>query len=250
VDCWHRCGKWIFLYIARFPVSTLGLVCLGRSDIEVMGYCVVANSKRRCSLKSCDDPYFRPEDGIIACGGKLAFCTFDHQVAYGVEQGKKFRAQQSRIEKRTAKEDRQKHTRQKKRFYENDTKTRKAAAVREFNSYIRERDKGLPCISCGKPIRLADYDAGHYIPAGSNSLLKFDEVNTNGQCAFYCNHSRSGNQVEYRKGLLERYGEAEVIRLESTNGTIKRTAEDYKKIEVEYKNKRLGLTQQTQGQAA
>lgn len=193
----------------------------------------MANSKRRCSLQSCKIHFLR-ETGIVE--GLKAWCSEDHKIAWAIAAGRKLRAIQ-------VKEEKQKHARQKREFYESDIQTRKAAAIREFNTYIRERDKGLPCISCRKPIRLDDYDAGHYIPAGSNSLLRFDEVNTNGQCAFYCNHSRSGNQVEYRKGLVEKYGEAEVIRLESTNGTIKRTAQDYKKIEVEYKNKRLALVQ-------
>jgi hypothetical protein len=189
----------------------------------------MANSHRKCKYKECGE-FYRVADGL------KDFCSEDHKIAWAIEAGRKLRVVK-------AKEEKQKHARQKRAFYESDIKTRKAAAIREFNTYIRERDKGLPCISCRKPVRPDDYDAGHYIPAGSNSLLRFDEVNTNGQCAFYCNHSRSGNQVEYRKGLVEKYGEAEVLRLESTSGTIKRTAEDYKKIEIEYKNKRLALVQ-------
>jgi hypothetical protein len=199
--------------------------------------------RRLC--KGCDR-YSIPADAPKTCKA----CSIPCSIVIGKKLVAQQRAMQERSRAKQARAEKQAHSRQKREFYESDIKTRKAAAIREFNTYIRERDKGLPCISCRKPVRPDDYDAGHYIPAGSNSLLRFDEVNTNGQCAFYCNHSRSGNQVEYRKGLVEKYGEAEVLRLESTSGTIKRTAEDYKKIEVEYKNKRLGLTQQTQEQAA
>jgi hypothetical protein len=163
------------------------------------------------------------------------FCCVDHKVMWALAQVYKARVKaQSAVQKVRAK--------QKRAFYENDVKTRKPAAIREFNAYIRERDKGLPCISCGKPICSTDYAAGHYIPAGNNSLLRFDEINVNGQHNTDCNKHKSGDQVRYRKGLLAKYGEYEVLRLESTNGTIKRTAEDYKKIEIEYKNKRLELT--------
>ena len=34
-----------------------------------------------------------------------------------------------------------------------------------FNAYIRERDKGKPCISCGKPLK-GKYDAGHFFSSG------------------------------------------------------------------------------------
>lgn len=78
-----------------------------------------------------------------------------------------------------------------------------AKARLRFNKFIRERDKGLPCISCGKP----EFDhAGHYYAAGSIPSLRFDEDNIHGQCAG-CNTFRHGNLIEYRKGLVERYGE-------------------------------------------
>ena len=172
---------------------------------------------------------FRRESGIVQ--GLLAWCSEDHRIQWAVQAGRKLR---------------ERHIDDKikamgKNYYANDIKTRKAAAVREFNAYIRARDAGLPCISCGKPIPPGDYCAGHYIPAGSNSLLRFDEHNVNGQHNTDCNKHRSGDQVRYRKGLLAKYGETVVDRLENTSGTIKRTAADYKAIEVKYRDKRIQL---------
>jgi hypothetical protein len=36
--------------------------------------------------------------------------------------------------------------------------------------------------------------------------LLFNEYNVNGQCKMKCNNMMSGNLIEYRKGIIERYG--------------------------------------------
>jgi len=188
----------------------------------------MTTATRQCSLKSCRSR-FRRDTGIVQ--GVQAWCSDDHRIEWAIEAGRKLR--QANTD--------DKINRMRRDFYESDIKTRKAAAIREFNAYIRARDAGLPCISCGRPIPVDDYCAGHYIPAGNNSLLRFDEHNVNGQHNTDCNKHRSGDQVRYRKGLLAKYGEATVDRLESTTGTIKRTAADYKAIELQYRDKRRQL---------
>jgi len=45
-------------------------------------------------------------------------------------------------------------------------------AQKVFNSYVRLRDKDLPCISCGKWSNR--FDAGHYMSAGNHSYLRFN----------------------------------------------------------------------------
>lgn len=72
------------------------------------------------------------------------------------------------------------------------------------HSYIRERDKGLPCISCGCEWK-SDFDAGHFYSAAKFSNLKFDENNLGGQCV-QCNRYNYGNVENYRIGLINRYG--------------------------------------------
>ena len=104
-----------------------------------------------------------------------------------------------------------------------------------FNAWIRERDKGLPCISCGTT-KTIQWDAGHYMPAGANAALRFDENNVNKQCC-YCNDGSklSGNLIKYRIGLVKKIGEDAVVSLE-TNKEIKRwTIEELKEICQKYK---------------
>lgn len=78
-----------------------------------------------------------------------------------------------------------------------------AKAVKRFNKYIRVRDEGKPCISCG-----ADkFDhAGHYYAGNVAPSIRLDEDNVHGQCAG-CNLFKHGNLIGYRKGLVDRYGE-------------------------------------------
>jgi hypothetical protein len=82
-------------------------------------------------------------------------------------------------------------------------------AEKVFNAYIRKRDAGRGCISCGNEFQ----HAGHYFAAGSHSALRFDEMNVNGQC-IGCNTYKHGNLIYYRRGLVNRYGELAVEELE------------------------------------
>ena len=75
---------------------------------------------------------------------------------------------------------------------------------RIFNAAIRRRDKGKPCISCGKPYS-PDFQAGHYISVGSNVNLRCCEINVNGQCK-ECNIDKNGNPKGCKLGLIKRYG--------------------------------------------
>ena len=73
-----------------------------------------------------------------------------------------------------------------------------------FNAYIRRRDAGKLCISCGKrPMT----QAGHYFPTSSTPQpsMRFNEHNVNGQCS-YCNKWLHGNQHGYAEGLIRKYG--------------------------------------------
>ena len=84
------------------------------------------------------------------------------------------------------------------------TKLRKKLTI-EFNKFIRLRDKDLPCISCGTEKAT---DAGHYWPTSQypQPSMRFSEINVHGQGA-RCNRFLEGNRQGYRKGLIQRYGE-------------------------------------------
>jgi hypothetical protein len=68
---------------------------------------------------------------------------------------------------------------------------------------IRERDAGLPCISCG---RLVPLDAGHFISVREAPGLRFQPWNINGQCR-HENGYKGGRTWEYGRGLDLKYGE-------------------------------------------
>lgn len=99
-------------------------------------------------------------------------------------------------------------------------------AQTSFNAFIRSRDKNKGCISCGSEVT----EAGHYLSAGHFSALRFNEINTNGQCT-RCNCFLSGNLIKYRQGLVKRYGEKKVLELE--NSVAVRSVSKYSRFELE-----------------
>jgi hypothetical protein len=89
-----------------------------------------------------------------------------------------------------------------------------AEAKKSFQKWVRLRDKDQPCISCGNT-KPTDWCGSHYFSAGMYSGLMFDPRNCHGACNTYCNKYLSGNLIEYRKGLVNRYGLEYVEKLES-----------------------------------
>ena len=104
-----------------------------------------------------------------------------------------------------------------------------------FNSYIRERDKDLPCISCGKNNE-KQFHAGHYRSVGSCPELRFEELNVWRQCAT-CNTYLHGNLIEYRKELINRIGVEKVEWLEGYQPSNKMLISEIKEKIKEYKTK-------------
>jgi hypothetical protein len=105
-----------------------------------------------------------------------------------------------------------------------------------FNAFIRARDAGKPCISCGKPLTNESntFDAGHYRSVGSAPHMRFVEDNCHGQCK-HCNNHLAGNHVEYRKRLIDRIGERNVELIENDNTTRKYTKEGLEEIARHYR---------------
>ena len=102
-----------------------------------------------------------------------------------------------------------------------------------FNAFIRARDKELGCISCGAEVE----QAGHYHSQGHHSALRYDPINTNGQCR-RCNMFLSGNLIKYRQGLVRKYGEQTVLELEekaNTNRLKKWSRAELEEIITKYK---------------
>ena len=108
-----------------------------------------------------------------------------------------------------------------------------------FNTYIRTRDKELPCVSCGKNNE-KQFHAGHYRSVGSCPELRFEELNVWRQCAT-CNTYLHGNLIEYRKELIKRIGVDQVEWLEGPQPSNKLMIPEIKSKILDYKLKIKGL---------
>lgn len=100
----------------------------------------------------------------------------------------------------------------------------KAKLQEVFNEYIRLRDKGERCISCG----LRNYSnpnaylqAGHYYPVSGYDGLRFDEDNVHGECA-RCNCFDESHLIGYGENLIKKIGQERY-------DALKQRAADYKK---------------------
>ena len=108
-------------------------------------------------------------------------------------------------------------------------------AQQTFNKYIRLRDYGKECISCGQPPKKAN--AGHYFSQGGHSSVRFDEDNVHLQCE-HCNSFLSGNLLNYQIGIEKRIGGQKLIELHSRAHEVKKwTAEELKEITDTYRKK-------------
>ena len=115
-----------------------------------------------------------------------------------------------------------------------------------FNAWIRARDAGQPCISCGTTADV-QYCAGHYRTTAAAPELRFEPLNVNLQCNRNCNMGKSGNLLGYRPGLIKKIGVEAVEWLEGPHEAKKYTIEQLKAMTVEYRAKTKELKK---GQAA
>lgn len=93
----------------------------------------------------------------------------------------------------------------------------KAKAQKQFNAFIRKRDANdswFTCISCRTPKSIDQLNAGHYLSAGHNTSVRFNEDNCHSQCC-RCNLYLHGNQANYRIGLVNKIGLKRVEALEA-----------------------------------
>lgn len=119
-----------------------------------------------------------------------------------------------------------------------------AKAQTAFNAWVRARDAGLPCISCGEvspPItRGGQWDAGHFKSRGAYPELRFTEDNCHKQCKV-CNGGSNtpgtkGRTVAscYEEELVRRIGQDRVDALKGKTVTAKWTIDELKAIHADY----------------
>ncbi|HAT7708596.1 TPA: recombination protein NinG [Enterobacter roggenkampii] len=104
---------------------------------------------------------------------------------------------------------------------------------RVVNDYIRERDRDLPCISCGTWTTV-QWEAGHFRSRGKASHLRYHEDNIHAQC-HHCNVHLSGNQQQYRINLIAKIGTERVEALENNNTPHRYTREELDAIRKRYR---------------
>lgn len=192
----------------------------------------MANKKKRCK---CCGEYGEVSEGVQTPNG--FFIDYSHAIKHSIDTSRK-RSERLRLKalrvheqevKNAAKRDRERKIAVKPLSYW----MKRAQAA--FNAWVRARDAGQPCISCGR-FHQGQNHAGHYRPAGSNPELRFEPDNCHLQCA-PCNSHLSGNLGKYRPALIAKIGLERVEWLEGLHEPKRYRADDYKDIERIYKSK-------------
>jgi len=165
-----------------------------------------------------------------ACGIKYipdrqfqVVCDYNCGIAYGRDQARKAAKKKADKDNREAKE----RIKPRSKWL--------GDAQGAVNSYVRYRDKDLPCISCGRHHQ-GQYHAGHYRSVGSAPELRFETLQIHKQCA-PCNNHLSGNLIPYRINLIAKVGREVVDWIEGAHEAKKYTIDEIKAIKAEYMTK-------------
>ncbi|CDL51196.1 Protein NinG [Klebsiella pneumoniae ISC21] len=173
-------------------------------------------SRRKCA--HCREWFHPAREGQVVCSFECASAISKKQTAKAREAAK---ARAVKRQRESEKEGRQRRRAKRESFKTKAQWDKEAQSA--FNRYIRIRDEGKSCVSCGSPLIVkSNYltgsaiDASHYRSRGAASHLKFNVFNVHSACT-RCNRQLSGNAVEYRIHLIERIGLDRVERLEADN---------------------------------
>ena len=118
-------------------------------------------------------------------------------------------------EEKQAKENRKVMKERKKRLMTMSEKKKKLQEI--FNKWIKIRDKGDPCISCGKSMENKTIHAGHFYSVGRFPELRFNPDNVHAQCS-WCNVFLHGNGALYRINLEKKIGKERLEKLDRLAG--------------------------------
>ena len=94
---------------------------------------------------------------------------------------------------------------EKQRKEQSDLKKAMKTTELAVHKFVRERDKGKPCVSCGTQWR-EDFQACHLFSRKQYSGLRFNLDNVHGGCR-KCNLYEDGNIAEYTLRLPDRIGQ-------------------------------------------
>lgn len=193
---------------------------------------MIKNKPKAC--KACGDDFTPFLSTQVACSTS---CALKHTKAKRLEQQKKeFR----------------KETKRRKEKIKTRSQWLKEVQI-EFNKFIRWRDHGQPCISCGKSHEEVEaaqgwktggaWDCGHFMGVGAFPELRFNEINAHRQCkgcnSGSHNHVKKARTVsqDYRENLIEKIGLPLVEWLEGPHKPLKTTIEELQFLKKYYKQR-------------
>ena len=113
-----------------------------------------------------------------------------------------------------------------------------------FAKYIKLRDalrttgssEYCECFTCNYSGPIGKFDAGHFIPGRHNANL-FSERGVRAQCKS-CNGFHGGRPLEYRRQIIELYGEGADLELEEeARKIVKYSKADFIEIRDKYREK-------------
>jgi len=213
---------------------------------------IVSNAARKCT--GCKQHF--PQEGMIKSNVGY-FHSTDCMADYGLKKHRKQRqATQNKLDKASRKE----HTKRKRALNHGDKKWMKNKTKELCHKFIRLRDAGAPCISCGRYEHEIEFtgaghvwDAGHYLSRGSHPELRFNARNIHKQCV-KCNTAPNfGSQSRtvaqnYRINLIKKVGLKRVEWLEGPHPIPKDSIHRFEILQKWYqykinKIKKLGSKQ-------
>lgn len=172
---------------------------------------------KTCKNSACRVSFVPRRLGQAVCSPKCALATAD----VNREKARKSLAQIERKEIKVRKE-------KLKSRGEHLADTQKA-----FNAWVRQRDIGLPCVSCGRHHN-GQWQAGHFKSVGGHPALRYEPLNVWRQCA-PCNTHKSGDLLNYRVELVRRIGLEKVGWLEGPHEPKKYTTDELKALTAHYR---------------
>jgi hypothetical protein len=105
----------------------------------------------------------------------------------------------------------------------------KADLQKIVNKYIRLRDAGKPCVSCGQ---FKELQAGHYYAVSGYDGLRFNEDNIHGECSG-CNCFNESHLIPYTLNIANRITEHGLEELHHQAAEYKREGYRWTRMELD-----------------
>lgn len=198
---------------------------------------------KKCPI--CSTEYTPRSSLQKVCHNYKCAIAFNHQV------DERNAAREIRKQERLQRDD----LRERRKALKTDSEL-KQEAQRAFNAYIRARDEGDACISCGETnppdLHGGQWDCGHFKTVGGFPELRFVECNAFRQCKS-CNagsakYGAKAASVErmYRASLADKYGQELIDWLDGPHEMTNYRRDDFIRIRDEYRKKTRELRKRQQ----